>query len=62
MKRLALALSVAAVVVACKKDAQPQPPADTTAAVAAPMPADTVAARDTSKMATDTAKAAAQPH
>jgi hypothetical protein len=61
MKRLALALTVAAIVVACKKDAQPQPPVDSTAApVAAPVPADSAAARDTTKAATDTAKAPAQ--
>ena len=53
MKRLALALSVVALV-ACKKAEQAQPAADTTAApAAAPAPA-----ADSSKMMmTDTAKA-----
>ena len=61
MKRLALALTVAAIVVACKKEAQPQPPADSMAApVAAPVPADSAAARDTTRAAMDTAKAPAQ--
>ena len=51
MKRLALALSVVALV-ACKKAEQAQPAADTTAApAAAPAPS-----ADSSKMMTDTAK------
>jgi len=59
MKRLALALSVAAIVVACKKEPQAQPAADTTAVApaAAAAPADSMKA-DSMRAATDTAKAA----
>ena len=57
MKRLALAMTVVALV-ACKKAEQTPPAADTTAApAAAPAPADTMKMQDTTKMMTDTAKA-----
>ena len=59
MKRLALALSVVALV-ACKKAEQAQPAADTTATPAAAAPAmDSSKMMDTTKaMAADTAKGA----
>jgi hypothetical protein len=58
MKRLALALSVVALV-ACKKAEEAAPAADTTAApAAAPAPAMDSAAMDSTKMMADTAKKA----
>jgi hypothetical protein len=56
MKRLALALSVVALV-ACKKAEEAAPAADTTAApAAAPAPADSGMMADSAKMMADTAK------